>query len=598
MSVFRMPYETTYHPSRQPARSLQKSTGSQRRLTLHSLAVLLVLTPLFPLSAGAAEPLDRIPADVSAVIRLQAPETTIEDLTAFVNEVQPGAGAVIQFQRGLLGVAISNPTLAGVDQSQDWFIAIDARPAGEPDILLLIPSSDPAELQEAVGSGFQFAQANGWVAYSQSNRLIEQVRDCLDGTSKGFSSQLNDDGADLLNSGHLNLYVNVAELNETYADQLAAAEDQLDQAIDMIAAQVESTNPGVNIQYVWNMYRDIGRATLQTVRDSQSLTVTLSFTDRALRIEELLTVEQDSATGQFFTGQPASDVNLLQSLPEGQTGYMAMNGNPEPLLGWFRDMMTDMLQDEKVRERFLDSLTMIGKARSGTLVTGGGIAPDAEPALRSYSMTQTDPASVMHDAVDALGNDLEYDVGGIRQRLTLQRDAEQIDGQSIHLYRVEQDVPAELDPLGLQDQLYRRLYGPEGVITQRLTFQDDLTLQTMGGGSDAMRQLLSRSPWSDEQLLRARQQFPDQVNLIVLVDLPDFVISMGRLMVESGTLPLPVDASDLANLQVPRSYAGFSVTTEPTKLHARTVIPVETLQGFARMAEFAQQATAPKAEAE
>ncbi|MCP4175732.1 MAG: hypothetical protein GY758_33720 [Fuerstiella sp.] len=57
-----------------------------------------------------------IPGDAAVVVRLQAPDQTIEDLAEFVDKVQPGAGAVVRVQAASIGMAISNRTLAGVDR--------------------------------------------------------------------------------------------------------------------------------------------------------------------------------------------------------------------------------------------------------------------------------------------------------------------------------------------------------------------------------------------------------------------------------------------------------------------------------------------------
>ncbi len=64
----------------------------------------------------------------------------MKDLAAFIDKVQPGFGAIVQGQASTLGLAINNPTLAGVDMTRDWYIMVfaSAKPPLQP--VLLIPT--------------------------------------------------------------------------------------------------------------------------------------------------------------------------------------------------------------------------------------------------------------------------------------------------------------------------------------------------------------------------------------------------------------------------------------------------------------------------
>ena len=79
---------------------------------------------MFSVTAFAADPTDLLHKDAAVVVRLKAPDTTVKDLAAFIDKVQPGFGAIVQGQASTLGLAINNPTLAGVDMTRDWYIMI------------------------------------------------------------------------------------------------------------------------------------------------------------------------------------------------------------------------------------------------------------------------------------------------------------------------------------------------------------------------------------------------------------------------------------------------------------------------------------------
>jgi hypothetical protein len=127
------------------------------------------------LSAQAEGPLDLIPANATAVVRLKSPESTIGKVGNFANAVQPGLGFMVQGQAPGLGVAISNPTLGGVDLKKDWHVAIFAVKNAEPAVVFVIPATDVKALQGGVDESFTFASKDSWVAYSQDEAVIELV---------------------------------------------------------------------------------------------------------------------------------------------------------------------------------------------------------------------------------------------------------------------------------------------------------------------------------------------------------------------------------------------------------------------------------------
>jgi hypothetical protein len=75
--------------------------------------VALGLVLVTGLSAQAEGPLDLIPANATAVVRLKSPESTIGKVGNFANAVQPGLGFMVQGQAPGLGVAFSGRSRDG-----------------------------------------------------------------------------------------------------------------------------------------------------------------------------------------------------------------------------------------------------------------------------------------------------------------------------------------------------------------------------------------------------------------------------------------------------------------------------------------------------
>ena len=378
-------------------------------------------------------------------------------------------------------------------------------------------------------------------------------------------------------------------LQETFADELAGAGDQLDGFIETLASRFPTNNNGLDMQSIWNMYGDIGRTAIQAARDSTSLVVNIRIRDRALEIEKLLTTTEGSITGELLSAQPASDMALLQSLPDGLTGYLSMHGNPEPLYTWAEKALDGLLQDSETSKRFQKALALMRETVPGTFTAGGELVFDEDSgALRYYGLSHHNPASKVREAMHVLGDELEYEIGGMRQHITIRTEAETIDGRSVDVINVEQEFPEELDPLGFQQTFNELLYGLEGM-TQRLVFRDQLLLQTLGGGQESMQRLLSTEPWHDSRLLATRQRLLEQANVILLGDLPAYFRDVARVIVSSADFPIPIQIPDLEDLEIPRNYAGIAIAAESNRLHVRTVVPVETFQGVAKLVLFVQQ---------
>ena len=149
-------------------------------------------------------PIEMIPASASVVIRLQAPETTIEELAAFINKVQPGFGDLAKSQfPNVLGQAVSNPTLAGIDQSKDWYSTLFADDDGQMKDVLLLPTIDAEEAKNAMGTKFHFVEKDGWLVCSRTVQFRDEFAGVRDGSVKSIAASLDERTKSSLNSGHL-----------------------------------------------------------------------------------------------------------------------------------------------------------------------------------------------------------------------------------------------------------------------------------------------------------------------------------------------------------------------------------------------------------
>jgi hypothetical protein len=554
-----------------------------------SLRLIPLLSLLLSTVRAQESGLELIPETAAAVIRIQAPEQITTDLVEFINKVQPGFGGLAEAQLPMaLGQAIKNPQLAGVDQSKDWYVALFIDDSGEPKGVLVLPVTDADEAKGAMEETFEFLERETWLICSPEGRFFDEFEELKDGKVNSAASLLDDQLEAIVMEGHVTFALNAVLLRETFADELNTADERLEELIQAMGEQIQQAGPSMDMEYVLDIYRDLGKSLLQAVHDSESYALSIEVTDDALQIDQLLTVGKDTATAAFFATQPVSDMSSLKTVPEGLMGYMGIHGNPASLLKWSTTVVEKVIRNDEQKALTLKALESLKEAKFGTLAAGGDLHPEEETAMRTFSITEIAPAHQIREMMKSMANGVTYEVAGIEQKMTYEPDAEKIGDLSVDIYRFKQTIPDGLDPTGMQKKINEKLYGPDGIV-QRLLLKEDVMLQTMGGGLDAMKQLVESTGWQDETLLSARARQHDKANVLVLMDLPNSFYKFAKLIIGTGALPIPIQSEQIEGLELPVSYSGFSLAMEENRLSTTTNISIESFQGFVRMAMFVQQ---------
>ncbi len=286
-----------------------------------SVRLISLYTLFLPTLSAQESGFDLIPETAAAVIRIQAPEQITADLVEFINKVQPGFGGLAEAQLPMaFGQAIKNPQLAGVDQSKDWYVAFFIDDSGQPQGVIVLPVTDSDEAKGAMEHVFEFVEHEGWLICSPEGRFFDEFEELKGGKLKSAASLLDDQLEAIVMKGHVTFAVNAVLLRETFADELNSADDRLEELIQMMGEQIKQASPSMDMEYVLDMYRDLGKAVLQAVNDSESYALSIEVTDDALKIDQLLTVGKETDTAAFFATQPVSDMPTLKSVPEGLMG--------------------------------------------------------------------------------------------------------------------------------------------------------------------------------------------------------------------------------------------------------------------------------------
>ncbi|MFN9721487.1 MAG: hypothetical protein ACK58L_22540 [Planctomycetota bacterium] len=531
-------------------------------------------------------PLDMIPETSVGVVRFDAPETIKSDLSAFINQVQPGFGGFVEANFATVLQQLSqNPTLDGLDLERDWYVAFVLNDDNEPQPVLILPTTAMDDARESVESVFETAENDDWLICAQDAAFLQ---DFASKEVSGISAIMDDSSVARISSGHIGLFINGEQLREDFAEELASADEELENVIEQIVAQAQQLNDGANLEAVSMIYRKMGQAVLQAVRDCEAIALSVEFTDNAFVADFRMTADETTETSKFFASHPASDLRLMTSLPEGQLGYFGFHGDPSVILTASRELLENLIENDDAKSRMIEAMDSMKDADFGEMTGAINVLPEEDVALRYLVISEVSPESAVRAAMESLGTGLEYETAGIKVSQTFEKGAEELDGTPVDIFKTQQTYPEELDPTGMQEAIQKKMYGPDGIV-QRILMKNGRMYQTLGGDLETLKSLVSASSsWQNSVLLTARAELHEQANTVILVDMPNTTIQLLRTVASTNALPVPLPAERFESLKLPPSYSGFSMILGRNSLETRGTIPIDTIQGFIKFGQVMQ----------
>lgn len=557
------------------------------RLALRGLCVALGTFSLLMVPvARAADPSDAVPDSASVVLRVKAPETTLGNLGDFVDAVQPGVGAAVKGNLAMLGLAISNPTLAGVDVEKDWWAIVFAESRRQrPALVFVVPATDANAMKNALPPGFEFHSADKLAIYSDNAEALGQVRDRLSGKGTGLWSKTDASSKKLFDASDLSVLINLRQLTKAFESELQQAEPQLDGFLNQISGAVPDAQRAQLVPML-DMYRVIGKSALQGVRDSHSLTLCASFSKDAIRFEDRLQVGEGTATAKFFAAQPTGDLSLMSRLPANKLAYFGAKMDMAGMVDWSMSLSKAWLGNASVEQKAqFDAAAKEMRGLKWNEIAGYvSLDPESNSALRGGSVTEVTPTSRMRELTHITTKLLsDIQTPGFKQTMKLEPAAEKIGGVEVDRVTLQQEVDPSLDPLGMQKKMRDMLFGEEGM-QSLVMYQPTRSLQTVGGAKSEMEDLvksLGSTATNDAARTAARKRFVEKANMVVLVDVARLMVSGIKLAAREKVIP--IDASVLDGLQLQPSFIGGAVSCEATAAGAQLEIPVAQAQGIAKI---------------
>lgn len=543
-------------------------------------------------TALAADSADAVPDSASVVVRWKAPQATMAKLAEYAEAVQPGFGEVVKGGLPALGQVLGNPGLTGVDVEKDWWVIAFANSGEQPTAVFVIPVTDAKAFKETLPDHFEFHTADKLAIFSDNEEALGQVRERLSGKGTALWSKIDAASKKLFDASDVSVLVNVRQLSEEFEAELEQAEPQLNALLDQLQAAMPEAQRS-QIGAAFDMYRVLGKAVLQGVEDSQSLTLGITVSKDSIRYEDRLQVEAGTATAKYLGSQPAGDLWLMSRLPGNKSAYFGLKMDMASMIDWSMNTTKAMLTNTSDAQKadFDAAVKQMRDLKFGEMAFYFDIDPKAAGALRAGSVSEVTPAErireISRTMMKAMG---KIETAGFTQTTTMESAVEKIGGVEVDRITIKQEVEPTADPLGLQKKIRDVLFGESGM-QQLVMYQPKHALQTFGGGTTELQGLvtaLSSMPSNDSSAVASRKRFFDKANVVVQVDVARLIVNGFKLAAREGAIP--VDAAVLDDLKLVPSFLGYAISCEPTGSRTQLEIPVTQAQGIAKIVMLIREA--------
>ncbi len=533
------------------------------------------------LASAADSPLSAFSDDTDVVLRIKAPKTTVDKTASLVEAVQPGLGAMVRQKAVALGALISNPTLNGVDQTKDWYVAVYTNGQEEPSVVFGIPVTDATVAQSALSEGLKSKAYGSWLYYSEDEESLPEsarVDGAIEAVMKGEPTTVFD-------KGDIAVFVNLAHLMEAYSEIMTAGVEQAKQALEQIPPQ-----PGADPEAVKKIYGDMIEYAVQGLKDSLQLTVALNIGAEGIAIEDFLSFTPRSKTASLLGGQTTNAMALAGRMPADAVMIFGASGDTKRLIDWSMAMTKNMMAKTPDATKAMESfMAGIKPLKFGSMVGAMSFQKSDAGLFKNTVVMEVSPAQKYKDLARTMARSMgKVEAQGLKQETKIETDAESYGSAKADVVTIKQEFDDTVDPTGAARQMQAMMFGPDG-IQSRVVYQQDRFVTTVGGGKEAMTEALKAvdSSTTSPAVTQFRKGLIDSPNILFLVDVPGLAVQ--GLRVASGIPGVPnFNPELLDSLKFEKSFMGFAAAAEQDAVRARTRIPVEQLRSIMSLTVAAQ----------
>ena len=545
-------------------------------------AAMLMALAVGGLASAADSPLSAFPDSTDVLVRIKAPKATIDKAASLVEAIQPGFGAMVRQNAVALGALISNPSLQGVDQTKDWYIAVQTKGGGEPAVVFGIPVTNADMAKQGLGEGFKSKAHGSWLFYSEDEAALPASAT----SSSAVEAAMKGEPSTVFEKGDVAVFVNLAHLIEAHGNEITAGVEQIKGALSQIPPQ-----PGVDPEATKKMYADMIDYVTQGLRDSVQCTIAFNVGAEGMTFEDYLSFAPRSKTSTLLGEQKTSAMELAGKLPPEAVMIFGASGDTKRLIDWSMNMTKAMTGKTPGATKALDDfMNGISNLKFGSMVGGMSLQQGENGLFKNVVIMEVNDAQKYKELARTMSKAMpKVETAGLKQETKIETDAESYGSTKADVITVKQEFDDTADPTGQARQMQALMFGPNGM-QSRVVYQKDKLIMSMGGGKDAMTEALkaSDSATKSEAVASFRKGLIESPNILFLVDVPGLAVQGMRVASGIPGVPLNINPAMLDSLKFDKSYMGFSAAAEKDAVRSKTRIPVEQLRSLFSLVMTAQ----------
>jgi hypothetical protein len=374
----------------------------------------------------------------------------------------------------------------------------------------------------------------------------------------------------------VSVYVNLAEINDRYGDQLF-------QFRGLFQGLLQQGGMGLDKRQV-EQARVVYGALFQAVEDGTGLALGVEFRPEGLLIRAEVAFGKGTESARLFAAERPAPLDRLGALPKGEALYTAGRLSPElakAMATLSREFAAGEDEDRAVQAigRYTDLLT----GAEGWLSAGSG------PRGSLQVLTAKDPAKLTEAHLKVLRNLPE---AGWYQNIVLKEKPEVRESERTHrgfeLSRATLVLDLEASIGNIPDENLRNaaIESMRRLVSERTTYwfgtDGQRYVQVSCKDWDAARRLLDayldgkETIASDEAFQAVRKQLPVEANQVVVAEVGRTLGSFGDYMkaiVEALPAFPGLDLTELRPARGEPTYAGVAVVLKPGSVGATVVVP-------------------------
>ncbi|WP_339910783.1 hypothetical protein [Symmachiella dynata] len=552
---------------------------------------LLLLAGTCSITRADENPGDWISDDAIIVVRVRQPKTTMAKVVSFVYSAAPMYTPLLLSNESDILEFTNEPLFKATDLDHDFWWAMFNDEAGEAVSAFIVRTRDDDEvineLNELIAddASESVLRHGRYVIIATAQPTLDHIQKRIDGQGTSWRESISPEQKKTFETGDLSVHVNTRHVYDIIRKN----------ADDDVVAHKEFRNSLT--QMLFNAYDEeavlkfVSREILEKGADAivGAAGVAISATVDHTGIETEILIDHDLDRENVKQKPHAlSNFRVLHRMPPDRQCYVAGTAPIPSPAGWFLNVIDVDNHDDKDAP----TLTEQGKIqrRLRKLKYGQWSAAFSLPTITSPEFRLDEVAEIENPQAHRLMNNnlaiiqTQFEEFREKRAYELLDGVEQFGDRTADVHRVTYKKNDEEEE---NEDTHAKIYGSNGLVS-RCVYEDNLFVNTIGGGKQAMQEALQRTHATDIANLRpglaaTRAKLPENSSFILLLDAASAFASLTQLEWVVDVTNQEDELGEIVNLGIKmakptQSYSGVAFALEPEQARLNLYVPIEQLR--------------------